>query len=347
MKRLAFLLLFFAAPAWSLTYYFGLSVPSTFTGSDFTKNMIVRNASGVHNLALALNPSIGISAFFPTPDGYWLFSPDSTVNLSGTDYKTSDIVFYNGSAYSLYLGGTSIGMPEYTRIDALFLDASNLVFSFDAPVALGGTDYTQSDLVLYNGSTFVMYWNAEAAGVPLSANIVGAARDAAGSLVVSFDVATTLGGVDYVSGQLVRWNGGTAFSNYSTDAAWPQNAEMHGLAFPPPSGGSLLTPLTISKAAGGAISLSWGTSCKSTDSDYEIYEGSIGTYYSHSPNLCSTGGATNQTILPGAGSAMGTYYLIVPRNGGAEGSYGTASGGAQIPQGTLACLSQAIAPVCN
>jgi N-acetylneuraminic acid mutarotase len=113
-----------------------------------------------------------------------------------------------------------------------------------------------------------------------------------------------------------------------------------------PAGLSLAASLTITKATGTDITLEWGASCRSTDYDYEIYEGSIGAFYSHSPKLCGTGGATTQTIAPGAGSSYGTYYLIVPRNAAVEGSYGKDSAGAEIPQTQVACLPKAVASSC-
>lgn len=36
------------------------------------------------------------------------------------------------------------------------------------------------------------------------------------------------------------------------------------------------------------------------DTDYEIYEGQVGSYYSHGLKLCSTGGATGAIVFPAA-----------------------------------------------
>ncbi len=87
------------------------------------------------------------------------------------------------------------------------------------------------------------------------------------------------------------------------------------------------------------MTLSWDPSCKATDADYEVYEGTIGAFYSHSPRLCSTSGARSVTLTPGAG---GRYYLVVPLDGAHEGSYGLDSTGVERPPGSAACLPQAI-----
>jgi hypothetical protein len=115
---------------------------------------------------------------------------------------------------------------------------------------------------------------------------------------------------------------GTGAGRVPVDSSWPG------------------TPLLVNKAGAGNITLTWGASCKSGDTDYEIFEGRTDSYYSHTLLYCSTGGATSITFLPSSGNR---YYLVVPQNGSFEGSYGKASGGAERPQGARYCLLQQIA----
>jgi hypothetical protein len=96
------------------------------------------------------------------------------------------------------------------------------------------------------------------------------------------------------------------------------------------------TQLELQPFAGNLL-LSWGASCVATDTDYEVYEGTIGDYYSHISRLCSTGGATQAIVAPLAGD---TYYLVVPRNAENEGSYGVDSSGSPRPMGAAGCLLQ-------
>ena len=99
------------------------------------------------------------------------------------------------------------------------------------------------------------------------------------------------------------------------------------------------TPLTLANLPGDEISLSWGNSCSFDDLDYEIYEGTIGDFYSHTARLCSTGGSTTATFAPAAGD---TYYLVVPTNASREGSYGIDGDGNPRPQGEIFCLPQTL-----
>jgi probable HAF family extracellular repeat protein len=99
-------------------------------------------------------------------------------------------------------------------------------------------------------------------------------------------------------------------------------------------------PLAVDKSAGGAIVISWSSSCRPTDVDYAVYEGLLGDFGSHAPRLCTTGGATTATFVPGDGNR---YYLVVPSDGAVEGSYGRTSAALERAASATACFGQAIA----
>jgi hypothetical protein len=103
----------------------------------------------------------------------------------------------------------------------------------------------------------------------------------------------------------------------------------------------LKNPLVATKAGGGAITLTWDKSCSLTDSSYAVYTGVLGSFASHVPLTCSTGGQKTLTFTPAAGDA---YYLIVPQNGNREGSYGFDGAGAERPASAAACFVQQIGP---
>jgi len=101
--------------------------------------------------------------------------------------------------------------------------------------------------------------------------------------------------------------------------------------------------LSLGRGTGDDITLSWGNSCAVGDDDYAIYEGTLGSYYSHGAKYCSTNGATTLSFAPPGGSS---YYLVVPTNGLREGSYGARSSGLERPQGDDACLTRKVAVPC-
>ena len=97
-------------------------------------------------------------------------------------------------------------------------------------------------------------------------------------------------------------------------------------------------PLTMAHS-GGMIFLSWDDSCNPGDTDYEVYEGTLGIFTSHAGIVCSTGGLTAVTFAAPPGDA---YYLVVPSDGTSHGSYGVDGLGAQRPVSLSACSPQSI-----
>lgn len=104
-----------------------------------------------------------------------------------------------------------------------------------------------------------------------------------------------------------------------------------------PNGGDVPgIPLTVA-TAGADLVLSWGNSCRATDEDYAVYEGTLADFSSHEPLVCTTAGATTITVTPSPGAR---YYLVVPLGFGKEGSYGTWGDGTERPQGLTSCAPQ-------
>ena len=103
--------------------------------------------------------------------------------------------------------------------------------------------------------------------------------------------------------------------------------------------GGDVSALMIGKSGPAQLALSWSASCSSGDDDYEVHEGTLGAFTSHSFILCSTGHATNAVITPAAGNR---YYLVVPTDGVVEGSYGRTSAGVERTASGSACVPQSI-----
>jgi hypothetical protein len=92
------------------------------------------------------------------------------------------------------------------------------------------------------------------------------------------------------------------------------------------------------------LNLTWGASCGAAATDFAVYEGTLGSWYSHAPLLCSTSGATSATVPPSSGNR---YYLVVPVSATKEGSYGTRSTGLEIPQSTSPCKASQDLSACR
>jgi hypothetical protein len=278
--------------------------------------------------------------------GSWLFSVEAANDLAGVlagaDADPRDVIRYDAAAgvYSFFFCGAAAGIPAGVNVDAVYLDGGDggsLIVSFDVPVSLGAFTFDPADLVRYNrigplcGDWALAAANpdfdasAAGTGIPTSVNMLDAAR--AGALrVFSLDVPADLGPpglVTYVPGQIVSWNG-AAFALYEPLAGWPLSSTVDGLSTlgnPGVVGATLFVNKTASPQLDlSDVILSWSASCSEGTSNYGIYEGTIGTYYSHTFVDCDDGGAAlTEQIAPAAGSR---YYLVVPLNPQTEGSYG-------------------------
>ena len=165
----------------------------------------------------------------------------------------------------------------------------------------------------------------------------------------SFDAPVALntsgGPVIFVPGDVVLFTGSLFSSTpWYHDPGFPQTGALADFFFFDPSfpaavpdGSAASTPLTIGKSASpGYLDLSWGASCGIGVTNYIVYEGTIGSWYSHDTNFgCSNGTATSQTILPSGGN---TYYLVVPATADVEGSYGKKSDGTERPPAAVSCI---------
>ncbi len=106
-----------------------------------------------------------------------------------------------------------------------------------------------------------------------------------------------------------------------------------------PDGRTIAGSPLLATRVGGDIALDWSTACGAA-TDYATYEGELGNPASALPKACSSGGATQLTLTPAAGSR---FYLVVPLSGGREGSYGRTSDGTERAPSASPCAPQQLA----
>ena len=103
--------------------------------------------------------------------------------------------------------------------------------------------------------------------------------------------------------------------------------------------GSVADTLILAKVSPTGIVLGWGGSCSSGASDYAIYEGTIGAWYSHAAIDCSDGAGDRQELVsPAEGNR---YYLVVPW-ARAAGLLRNRFGSAEIPREPLRARLQVL-----
>jgi N-acetylneuraminic acid mutarotase len=131
------------------------------------------------------------------------------------------------------------------------------------------------------------------------------------------------------------WTGTEAIIWGGRGAGYPDTGARYcatGSAGSPPGS---VDGLTVAGNVNGTdLDLAWNGSCSGQATDYAVYEGVIGSWYSHVIKQCSTGGAMATTISPDIGDR---YYLVVPLGPASEGSYGGTSSGTERPPAASAC----------
>ena len=347
-----------ASPAMAISFYIAPDVATDLGPTTYLPwNVVRKDNPGVYSLSLTLPLGTPVDGLHRMDSGDWLISVDAPTDLGFTTFDPRDVIRTNGLAFGNFFCGAAVGIPDGSDVDALFLrggDAGALVISFDVPTTFGGITYDPSDLLGFNRiGPLCSDWafaglhldsSTTVPPVPITSNLTGA-DFRAGVTVLSFDVPTTLGPATYMPGDLVSWNG-VAFALFHSGSVngWPVASIVNDfslLADP----GTVVPTVTVAPGPGFPLDLtiSWTGSCSAGAENYGIYEGTIGTWYSHASIDCNDAGVPLTEVVPAA--AGDHYYLVVPFNTNDEGSYGKNSAGFERPVGVGACRTpQTISP---
>jgi hypothetical protein len=149
------------------------------------------------------------------------------------------------------------------------------------------------------------------------------------------------GGYHFAMAAALEFDGGQSETDYvSVPLSFHCTEQTTGASRVPEAGADALQ---ISRDASGALALTWGAACFPRGANYNVYEGTIGDWTSHTPRICNAPGPT-AVVTPAPESS---YYLVVPfaLNTGPpdvnfEGSYGLRSDGTERLPSTAACATQ-------
>jgi hypothetical protein len=121
---------------------------------------------------------------------------------------------------------------------------------------------------------------------------------------------------------------------------WKLGLDNPRITFSPPNPAPGEVPtIVLHRLTDGQLELLWdSTSCSSLD--FAVYEGQLGSWYTHQPVLCSNGASFSAVIDPAPDN---TYYLVVAQGVNEEGSYGRAfdfstQTETERPPSTAACM---------
>jgi len=244
-------------------------------------------------------------------DGKQLLSFDTTVQLpGGLIAEPSDVVRYDGTAYTFAFQGRAVGLPRGVNVDAVAVRGTSLLLSFDISVDLGSLRVEDEDLVLYDGAAFSLVFDGSAAGVNPALDLDAADYLACnGHLLLSFDGSGVLGAVPFGKADVLEYGGPAswemAYSGPAHDPGW-RGADLDAVQVTVDLGGGPATvfPLTV-LAAADKSSYGWAS-----PQAYRAVRGGLGSLATYGVDLTfeGTGTAVNDASLPAAGT--GFWYLV-------------------------------------
>jgi len=147
------------------------------------------------------------------------------IALGGETCFPFDVIRWDGSVYSKLFDGAAHGVPAGVEIDALAVDGTDLLLSFDVGVTLAGTYFADEDLVRWDGASFSSFFDGSAAGLDPALDLDGAHRLANGHLLLSFDGSGLVDGVAFTDEDALEYDPGSggwelAFDGSSADPSW-------------------------------------------------------------------------------------------------------------------------------
>jgi len=259
--------------------------------------------------------------------------------------------FTNDGVFVDALGSAGVGDGQFSGTNGVAVDGDGNVFVGDSSPRI--QKFTSD-------GTFVLSWGSSGTGDGQFNFPRGLSVDAEGNVYVDDRNAHRMQKFTNDGVFITKWGSfGTAIGQFNFPYGIAAGADgavfvadsgnhriqkfvfVSGQSGRVPDGGDHPGPPLLLGKAGDDLTLNWGLSCQSTDSDYAVYEGVLGDFSSHGIAVCSTAGDTTATITPATGSA---YYLVVPRGPTREGSYGTDSDGNERAAAAGPCAVQVIGP---
>jgi uncharacterized repeat protein (TIGR01451 family) len=172
-------------------------------------NVAMENMLGlVAPMSLGDLPSRGnVTAYHLLSNGDQLFSLDKKAMLVGhLTAEPEDVVRYDGVSYTIEFDGSAEGVAGDAGVDAISESGSDLLLSFDATVTLGTETAQDEDLVRFDGSSFTLFFDGSAVGVPEELNLDAAQNLGGDRVALSFDGSASLPGVIFADEDVIEYD---------------------------------------------------------------------------------------------------------------------------------------------
>jgi hypothetical protein len=216
----------------------GISVDPEDVGLDNLLGVVVPVSLG------DLPTDVNLTAYHLFPNGDQLFSVDGAVMLPGLAAGPEDVVSYDGDSYALEFDGDAEGVPSGVGVDAVSTIAGDLLLSFDSAVTIGVDTAHEEDLVRFDGSSFALFFDGSAVGVPEGLDLDAAHYLGGDKIALSFDGNGSLPDVVFAGEDVLEYDlltGAWEITYYGSaeHVAWG-GANLDAVALPEPNALQLL-----------------------------------------------------------------------------------------------------------
>jgi len=161
----------------------------------------------------------------------------TTLLFDGTVARPGDVVRYDGAAYAIEFDSTAEGLPDGVLVDAVSLQPTGLLLSFDTTVDLpGGVIADDEDLVRFDGANFSLAFDGSAEGLAAALDIDAAQDLGGGAFAMSFDTTGAIDGIVFADEDVVRFDGANWTLEYdasAVNASWAA-ADLDAVMIPEP-----------------------------------------------------------------------------------------------------------------
>lgn len=172
----------------------------------------------ITRIDLGLPAAVALDGFHNNLDGTVLFSLDTAATVGGTAVTAADVVLWDPAAQSAGVVGPS-GVPAGVGVDAVAVDGTDLLLSFEVAVTLSGVLFADEDLARWDGVAFSLLFDGSSEGVPAALDLDAAHRLTNGHLLLSFDGSGVVAGVAFDDEDVLEHDPATGAWEMAYDAS--------------------------------------------------------------------------------------------------------------------------------
>ena len=196
-----------AAATWLDTVYLTFNTPVQSNAAVVTRQQVLKTQYGlppqIISLPLPANVAIGAVTFV---GGKVFYVPDVPFSSGGITASPRDVIQFDGQTSTIYLSAKTMGLPPAVAIDTITVAGSDVLFSVNAAAAIAGVVVGPADVLRWNGSAVSVVYSAQNLGIAKGSKLTGLEYLPNGHLLMSFDVAGTIGVTQYRAGEILEFS---------------------------------------------------------------------------------------------------------------------------------------------